>query len=280
MTTGSCCEKKGCCSGGSSTKDVESQETLPAAGKSNGGCGSGGSHRDEAHSHGHSHSHGHNDDDDNNHKMKAVIRQHSKPKKDNSVLCLAVVRESGADVVLFDARGVPRTFSYRGGSSAAKVCFSSHGQDADDLLSPCFDEDGNHGMPEESCFCGLETPHLHAHVHDPKTCEADEEGREVVAAADEKALMNLAKLTLHPVDDEQTGNKFHIPITEQMPNECNAEQFINSLSNSGHNESTLENRVRMHQVQVSSFLPPILIICVWYIGFFLYSILFCDSQQF
>jgi hypothetical protein len=119
-------------------------------------------------------------------------------------------------------------------------------------LTPCFDEDGNHGTPEESCFCGVETPHLHAHLHDPKTCDVDNDGQQR-KSTDEQALMNLAKLTLHPVDGkgDQKSQMLHMSITDRMPKECNAEEFFNSLSDNGHNESSLQNRRRMHKVQVS-----------------------------
>jgi hypothetical protein len=183
------------------------------------------------------------------------------PTKDKSLLCLAVVRDNGADVVLFDASGSPRTFSYKqqqkgsGDNANFKVCFSSHGNDAaDDFLTPCFDEDGYFGIPEESCFCGIETPHLHAHVHDPKTCDGgDQPKTRADGANNEAALMNLAKLTLHPTDDNPKDYKaqmLHIPITEQMPNECNADEFFSNVNDNGHNESSLLNRRRMHKVQV------------------------------
>lgn len=218
---------------------MESQQ--PSSVKSGGSCCGSGS-RGYSHSHEHSHVHGHNHNHRDIH-MEVV----TKKPHDNSLLCLAVVRENSADVVLFDASGEPRTFSYEG--SNARVCFSSHGHDADDLLTPCFDGDGNHGSPEESCFCGADIPHLHAHLHDPITCGANDEREEMTG---DEALMDLAKLTLYPVDSKE--DILHIPVTEHMPNECNAEEFFNSLSNSEHNESWLDNRRRMHKVQVSSSL--------------------------
>jgi copper chaperone CopZ len=94
-------------------------------------------------------------------------------REDNNPLCLAVIRENGTDLVVFDAGGQPRTFRYRG--DVRKLCFSSHGNAGlEDLLTPCFDEQGNHGDPDESCFCGVDVPHLHAHVRNPRTCGADD----------------------------------------------------------------------------------------------------------
>lgn len=167
---------------------------------------------------------------------------------DSAVVRVAVVRESSADVVVFDAKGEPRAFSYKG--AHGKVCFSGHGHDADDFLTPCFDEDGHHGDPEETCFCGIETPHLHAHVHDDNICDADEDGCKKKKGNADDALMRLAKLTLHPSDGKssqegETAPLLHIPVSEQLPNECNGHQL------SGDVETTMKSRRRVHKVQVS-----------------------------
>ena len=72
---------------------------------------------------------------------------------DEGALCLAVVGANGTDISLIDASGNVRGFSYKG--DIRKLCFSSHGQDADDLLTPCFDEDGV-SKSSASCPCDEE----------------------------------------------------------------------------------------------------------------------------
>jgi copper chaperone CopZ len=121
-----------------------------------------------------------------------------------------VVQENGTDVVVFDASGKPRTFH-----GTQLLCFQTHGNDtAGDLLTPCFDENGNHGDPEEDCFCGIDTPHLHAHVYDPRGCHDDEN-----YTGDKMSL--LASHILHPVTDENEL-LIQIGVSESMPKECNA----------------------------------------------------------
>lgn len=157
-------------------------------------------------------------------------------------LCLAVVRENGADVVVFDKEGKPRVFSIHDNDGTQinknnndpnkKICFSTHGQEGiDDLLTPCFDEDGKHGIPEEGCFCGIDTPHLHAHLYNPTTCDDHNENEEVLdlvglggeatsfnssqtntkknkktSTTQADDIMFLSQLTLHPNDNDHDDN--------------------------------------------------------------------------
>jgi hypothetical protein len=91
----------------------------------------------------HSHDHHNHDEED--------ACSSNRTSTTSSSLCLAVIRESGADVILFDKSGVPRTFRYNGTKEDfSKLCFDSHGMDGwmSHQLTPCFDEDGNHGNPE------------------------------------------------------------------------------------------------------------------------------------
>ena len=189
------------------------------------------------------------------------VESQKEADKLSSVLCLAVVREEHSDVVVFDAKGEPKAFSFKGnsGSGGAKLCFSTHGHDADDFLTPCFDEEGNHGEPEESCFCGIDEPHLHAHWHDPNFCvDKEEDGgggcqagkKKTSALKTEDALMKLAKLTLEPEEDGEGMPLLSIPVSDHMPNQCNGNELFSSLNDSGHGESALRNRRRMHKVQV------------------------------
>ena len=179
---------------------------------------------------------------------------------DEGALCLAVVGANGTDISLIDASGNVRGFSYKG--AIDKLCFSSHGQDADDLLTPCFDEDGNHGIPDESCFCGVETPHLHAHVHNPKTCS---DGK--AKATEDPDLMKLAKLTLFPTDDQeddfvpdQDRKLLQIPESEHMPKACNAKDLSRHISDAGtdRSDASLQNR-RIHKVKVRLPIPSLIL---------------------
>jgi len=199
----------------------------------------------------------------------------------SSALCLAVIREDGADVVVFDASGKPRPFRFdddKGDRDVRKLCFSTHGFDDDDddgcnadadrstkakakattvgdLLTPCFDEDGNHGVPDEGCFCGVGTPHLHAHLRDPETCDYGVDSSNK-SNNNKKSKRNgsdgdigfLASQILHPVDREEeektttapsltsdggdgdgeedgaaaAGMMMQIDVSERLPKECNS----------------------------------------------------------
>jgi hypothetical protein len=108
--------------------------------------------------------------------------------REESTLCLAVVRENGTDIVLLDATGIPKTFRYE--KNISDLCFKPHGSIDGSFLTPCLDEEGKHGVPEESCFCGVETPHMHAHL---RAAHCDE-------ACDDPA--KLATHILHPLVKE------------------------------------------------------------------------------
>ena len=182
-------------------------------------------------------------------KKPAAVRS---PNESNHTLCLAVVRENGADVVLFDATGVPRSFTYSG--DAGKLCFSTHGNgQVDDLLTPCFDEDGKHGVPDESCFCGVDTPHLHAHMHDPKTCKDEDEDNDEKKknAQGERNLQYLAQLTLHPTGNdfflEEAERLVNMAVSEQLPKQCNSKEISRHMNEHGLTQS--QNKRRMHKIQ-------------------------------
>ena len=75
---------------------------------------------------------------------------------------------------LFDASGKPRTSRHH--RIPTKLCLSTHGAlGEDEMLTPCLDDDGMHGVPDESCFCGIDTPHVHAHKHDSGKCQDDDD---------------------------------------------------------------------------------------------------------
>jgi hypothetical protein len=262
----SACET-GCC--GTKVEDNSPDNSPPAV--EAGGCSTGCCDSKESHDQGHDHDHkeGHHSHDHHHHNGHSHDHSHEEhseepnqiphghehshevdEEEDGGVLCLAVVRESGADISLFDASGEVRSFSYKG--DIRKLCFSSHGQEADDLLTPCFDDAGNHGSPEEGCFCGVETPHLHAHVHDPKTCNEDSPN---TAEVD---LMKLARMTLHPTEESKNSSLFQIPVSERLPKECNSKDFVHHLSTSGDSLHAPLKKRRMHKVKVS---------CIWKFNF-------------
>jgi copper chaperone CopZ len=154
--------------------------------------------------------------------------RHLQPDEDDMVTCIGLIAKDGSAIAIYDVKGDLQTFSLPNGD-IRKLCFSSHGHDADDLLTPCFDDEGLHGEPEESCFCGVDTPHLHAHVHDPKTCNdlttTDKKKNDL-----ETDLMLLARLTLHPTKSSSstTMAELHIPLDESKKtafNKCNSMDY-------------------------------------------------------
>lgn len=187
----------------------------------------------------------------------------------DSPLCLAVIREDGGDVVLFDASGRPRLFSFKG-DDIRKLCFDTHSSSAtpatfvDDLLTPCFDQDGNHGIPEENCFCGVDTAHLHAHLRDPRTCQEndDDDDNASKKKAAKSNISYLASQTLHPIDPDyhhhqvDSSEMVNIDVSDSLPKACNEKR--NScedmhMSNNYQKDSrqTVHNnlRRRMHKVR-------------------------------
>jgi hypothetical protein len=91
-------------------------------------------------------------------------------------VCLAILRHD--EVVLFDLAGVPKLFTAPKDDDINRLCFDTHGcRGYDDWLTPCLDSDGLHGDPEEACFCGVDTPHLHAHSKD--RCDSIHENTQI-----------------------------------------------------------------------------------------------------
>jgi len=148
---------------------------------------------------------------------------------DETPTCVAVLHEDGTKTDVFDAKGRQLTFALgheviMGGK---KICFSTHGigNGADGLLTPCFDENGEHGEPEESCFCGIDEPHIHAHVQDPDKCNHSED------------LTFLAQLTLYPLEkDMEVSNHYRDCGGESK--ECTSDK--NYDHNHDHNHSTVK----------------------------------------
>ena len=181
----------------------------------------------------------------------------------NGLICLALVNESGDEVSIIDAKSEVRSFSLfqriGQGGDVRKLCFSSHGYGGtDDLLTPCLDDDGCHGVPDEGCFCGLTEPHIHAHFHDPKLCnhhqKRNNNGRDPTGAE----LMKLARLTLRPTtatasgdDSTISNNIFRVPESAFMRTMCNSQDYTARMD--GHLREPLLKKKTLHKVQVR---PP------------------------
>lgn len=70
---------------------------------------------------------------------------------------LTAIISSPTTLHVYDSTGAAFVYSLPPSVSSpppmSKICFSSHNMDSD-LMTPCFDEDGRHGEPEETCMCG------------------------------------------------------------------------------------------------------------------------------
>jgi len=117
-----------------------------------------------------------------------------------------------------------------------KLCFAAHGaqgENIDGMLTYCFDSNGEHGEPDEGCFCGEEEPHLHAHIHDPELCGKNNCGG---GAGSSNNWRNLSQLTLHLVEGEEDNAPSGVasmPITSSMPNQCNSSTLQQHLKDEG-----------------------------------------------
>eukprot|EP00429_Kryptoperidinium_foliaceum_P120432 CAMPEP_0176304100 /NCGR_PEP_ID=MMETSP0121_2-20121125/62256_1 /TAXON_ID=160619 /ORGANISM="Kryptoperidinium foliaceum, Strain CCMP 1326" /LENGTH=195 /DNA_ID=CAMNT_0017645695 /DNA_START=39 /DNA_END=623 /DNA_ORIENTATION=+ len=149
--------------------------------------------------------------------------------------CLALVIDHGQTLSLWDVDGQVRSFVFNQGK-IQDLCFSCHGQNADDSLTPCLDEDGRHGTPEEGCFCGMGNPHLHAHVYDPETtCQSVDTMASSARNASivEAALMKLARITLLPsqnIEENSASYSYRLPTSKQFPRDCNSKHIPKSVA--------------------------------------------------
>lgn len=136
--------------------------------------------------------------------------------------CFALILND-RQLCVVDMEGSMRSFSCQNSASIQDLCFSSHANVAvDDLLTPCFDEEGRHGSPEEGCFCGLEEPHIHAHIYDASKCCHENEKTSTAGAED--SLKKLAQITL--VANEQSTDNVEISSTARFRNECNSKNLV------------------------------------------------------
>ncbi len=211
-------------------------------------------HHDHSHEHSHNHSHGHNHSHNNN------LHNHPKP------VYVAIIHEQSVDV--YDIKGQIRTFRHTTTESSSvkirllqhdmrKICFSSHGNDVDSLLTPCFDQYGCHGLPETGCFCGVDKPHIHAHFRDAKMCDVEGAG----ISGGSGNVLKLANLTLFPEDNDDpyyatTSSKHNeqstvekkretfknkrsnsMPLSASLPIQCNSKEYKKILRDRGVDES-------------------------------------------
>lgn len=163
-------------------------------------------------------------------------------EENDELLCFGVMTDNDVSVVLMDASGRARKFAYRGEMpKSANLCFSSHGRKAaEEFTTPCFDEEGNHGDPPEDCFCGIDTPHVHAHFRNPEIC-VDHVGIEIGQSA--KNFDHLASLTLHPVEEDHTGDTLYLESSDKFPSQCNSREFRRRLSTVGKPWSSKNRRL-------------------------------------
>lgn len=249
MSTGK--GKDSCCSTSSCTKPKVAENQAPkcatttACSKSTPAAHSD-EHKSHDHSHGHSSgSHNHADHHSNEEHSCADHKttSHVKPN------CVAIMREDGL-VDVYDTNGEVRSFVSKSTLSKTstdkdKICFSSHGHDVDSFLTPCFDVDGKHGEPEESSFCGIDTPHLHAHTYDDVSCNDNDSSKD----GSDGNLGNLANVVFHPVesfddDDTKLEKSKSIPMSDRFPIQCNSKEVkmgIEGLDNASEYTASRQN---------------------------------------
>jgi len=204
-------------------------------------------------------------------------------KKNVTPTCVAVLSRDGSKVSIYDSSGAVRTFAVDGfmndSNNSKKLCFSSHGvPHVDEYLSPCFNADGLHGDPEEGCFCGIDEAHLHAHPYDEKMCGDGDRTSQLKRTMSDKDLMQLAKLTLHKVEevDEEGGQILEtkatltalkseigtqkrlrhcnsMPASPSLPAICNSREIAQSIKEYGLDvKYPSTDRERIFQVKVSA----------------------------
>jgi Cd2+/Zn2+-exporting ATPase len=85
------------------------------------------------------------------------------------------------------------------------LCFESHSLPGD-MMTPCFDAEGRSGEADETCMCGDEEPHIHAHVK-ASGCGSYNESK-----------LTAVKLTLV----EGSGSA-SLPVSDALPEDCHHE---------------------------------------------------------
>mmetsp|Transcript_3002 Transcript_3002/g.3299 ORF Transcript_3002/g.3299 Transcript_3002/m.3299 type:complete len:1163 (-) Transcript_3002:547-4035(-) len=179
-----------------------------------------------------------------------------------SVMCVAVIGADGSNVNVFDKEGTAVTFLVpndthdpsTSDNAGQKICFSSHGTGelTDALLTQCFDADGLHGEPDETCFCGVDTPHLHAHKHVPELCDAAVSGCNNNNKKSTE-ISFLGQLTLFPDDVTASAvasaEKSSIPFSDSFPNSCNSSEVKKQMGLRKRNGNAADNNRSLFEVQ-------------------------------
>jgi copper chaperone CopZ len=219
-----------------------------------------------SHNHEHHHHHDHHKGEQGNEEQQQPQQQRAAP-----MLISAVIQDHGTNVVVYDTNGIPRTFHYDDTTkeeeeeannvtrqkkhtttttttSTTQLCFGSHGADQmmESFLTPCFNTDGSHGTPSEICFCGIDTPHIHAHIRDAKICHADSTSWEI-----------LASKVLYPVDHRKNHNNNTTPEKEVLDNRNNPKHEILKINVSESmpkacNSMEILKRMKDHNIGIKS----------------------------
>lgn len=171
----------------------------------------------------------------------------SNNRKNKAHVCLAVLRPDNSALDVFDASGKAQQFILRNKRhmkdiSDKEICFATHSgktsnNDIDMMATPCFNDMGYHDEPSEICPCGEEEAHIHAHIYNPDICDVDDC---CMTDAIRKKATNwnfLSQLTFYENDNSSgSGSKaghIHMPITENLPSECNSKVLRSSLNERG-----------------------------------------------
>lgn len=100
----------------------------------------------------------------------------------------------------------------------------------------------------ESCFCGVDTAHLHAHLRQPD-CDTTKgkTKKHNQGNLDDTKVGYLASQILHPAEDEipETNMMVNMEVSDQLPNVCNNDVIVGD-----HPElRPREGSKRVHKVQ-------------------------------
>lgn len=202
---------------------------------------------DHGHSHDHHHSHSHQQSQNHKH-----CSMQENDDANSTKTCVALLHENGTDVVVFDVVGSVKVFNVKTLDESKKLikdssvvrtdqlCFNSHGSDDLIDLNPCFDEHGLHVVQQDSCVCGIDTPHLHAHLKDPNTCMGN---RVTPIPLDVLVSQTLFPVTSEALCSKQNSNSavestnkrsvsssLAIPVTKSMPSDCNSKIVADAFS--------------------------------------------------
>lgn len=219
-------------------------------------------------------SHHHHDDEDQKESNTKSTQSNKSQQVHSKPSLIAIVRENGTDVDVYDIHGNVKTFQTKDLKPGHKLCFSTHGQNVDLFLTPCFDDEGGHGEPSETCFCGVSTPHFHAHLRKDSCNNDDDKDSLIIDDGNDHDGMdpvsNLAQITFHPMESftehpttpsisntnnimsagtaaSATATSSSMMASDSLPITCNSSELKRSLSQHGTSASKKYQSSR-HQV--------------------------------